>query len=114
MRAVLLSFFMGALLIGCCGLDENRKSREAFLGYAAVLDAEAQYIVGNSIIDPVALATNADGTFDKAKCIEHSKMSEYYRQDLPAMAKAMREWAEGTDVTETKFEEVDHEARCTK
>ena len=103
---------LGLGILGCSGLDDNRKSREAFLGYANVLEAESAYIIDNGIIDPVALATSDTGSFDKAACVEHSMMLEYYKQDLPAMAKAMREWAEGKDVSEYKPEDVDHDARC--
>lgn len=100
------------LLSGCCTTD-NRKSKQAALSTAVLLEAQSAYVIDNGLIDPVKLATAADGTFDKAACIEHSKMIELFRQDAPALAAALRAWSQGEDVQDYKPEEVDHEARCS-
>jgi hypothetical protein len=110
-RVLVLALLVGAVTSACCA--NNRKAKEAALQTALVIEAEAEYVLKFNLIDPVALATSSDGSFDKAACIEHSKMLELFKQETPALAAALRAWADDTDVESFELVEVDHEARCT-
>ena len=109
-QTLLLAIVSVALFASCC--TNNRKSKEAALQTALVIEAEADYVLANNLIDPRALATKADGTFDYDACIEHSKMLELFIQETPALAAALRAWAQDEDVQEFTPEEVDHSVRC--
>lgn len=110
LRTALLSFLVLCTTMACS--TNNRKSKEAALQASLVMQAQADYVVRNGLIDPKALATDPDGTFHKDVCVEHSKMLETFRQGTPALAAALKAWANDEDVQELELEEVDHEARC--
>lgn len=109
-RELVASCVLMGLCAGCCSLDENRKSREAMLQTAEVLEAESAYV--QSILDPRALATAPDGTFDQAACIEHANWLEVFKTDNPALARALRAWAEGEEVDVYTLPEVDFASLC--
>lgn len=111
-RYTLLLIIIAAVLSACC--TDNRKSKEAALQTALIIEAESNYVIDHDLIDPVALATGADGSFDKEACIEHAKMRELFKQDNFILAAALRAWGEDKDVEAPKPAEVDFEAICTK
>lgn len=109
-QTILLAIIITALTSACC--TDNRKSKEAALQASLVLQAEAEYVIANNLIDPIKLATSPDGTFDKEACIEHSKMLELFLQETPALAAALEAWANEKDVEEFVPTEANYEARC--
>jgi len=107
--ALALSLLTGA----CCTLDQNRKSKQAFLDFAAVVEAERAYWqdVGWLDVPPRDLATTPDG-FDVEACKRHARMQALVRDGYPAMITAIRQWADGDEVEVPDEPEADYAALC--
>lgn len=108
--ALLVTLVVALGVSACCTLDENRKSRGAFLDYASVLESESAYI-GELNLDPKELARLPDGSVDHDACVRHAEMLDVLTQGNAVMASAMRAWAEGEDVSAAPAD-VDYEALC--
>lgn len=99
MRYAVVLVVCALALTACCEAEKNRKSKEAMLQVAGVLEAESAFIADLQL-DPVTLAMSPDGVFDQAKCIEYAKMFEVVAFDNLALAEALRKWVAGEDVTD--------------
>ena len=100
---------MAMNLTGCC---QNKALRSGLQAYSNVIGHTGKWVIDNDLINPKAVGTSPDGTFNKAKCIEAAKMLDLFAQGFPLMSSSLGQWAQGEDVLVPPRVKVDYEAFC--
>lgn len=106
----ILMLVLSCLLASCCGLDENRKSKEAMLRFARAVEAEHAHLISHELIAKALEDARQRG--DRDACLEHAEMLVLVEVGFPVIIAAIDQWAEGQEVDVPDMPPVDLEAMC--
>ena len=105
-----VSIVIALLMMGCCSLDENRASKEAFLAFSYAVQVEHDYLVKHGVLDAKIAEANAAG--DRRACLEHAEMKHLVTVGFPAMVRAIEAWARGEEVVVPSLPDPDLSSVC--